>query len=149
MLVYQVKFCNANNNTQELESYATNLEIENFKNNLHYIIKSIRLIDLGLLSGFLYTNANNAQDHLTKKLVSAIYCHKKKFINIDVNNLILSYKNTGSIILLNNYKNPDYVIKSFLPLSYFGIRKYISAINDPRKYKILLNNGENGHYYII
>ena len=65
---------------------------------------------MGLLSSYLYTNADDTQKHLTIKLVLAISNYKKKSNNQDTNKPISIYKNAYYIILLNNWKNSNYFI---------------------------------------
>ncbi len=58
--------------------------------------------DSGLLSGCLYTDVDETQEHPTMKLVSAITNYKKKSNNEDANISILTYKNSGRVVLLND-----------------------------------------------
>lgn len=57
---------------------------------------------LSLLNNCWYTNADNTQQHLIIKLISALTNYKKESINKDTNSPIAIYKNTGHIIFLNN-----------------------------------------------
>lgn len=90
------------NDNKEWESYIANLEVENIQNELYHVVKNAGLSDSGLLSGCLYSDVDNTQEYHTMKLVSVISNHNRKFINIDTNNPIFTYKNTGGVWLLNN-----------------------------------------------
>lgn len=72
------------------------------------------------------------------KLVLAITNHKRKSNNKDANTPILTYKNSGSIIPLNDWKNLDYFTTSFPFFFSFGIRGHISITRDSKKVNILL-----------
>lgn len=87
---------------QERESYIADLEMENFENDFHHAINNTRISDSGLLSGYLYIDIDDTQEHPIIKLVSVITCHKRKFNNEDANTSILTYKNSGHIIFLND-----------------------------------------------
>lgn len=125
---------------QEKEGYAANLETDNFENNLHYAVNSAGISDSSVLSGCLYTDTDDTQEYLTMKLVSAICNHKRKSNNQDVNTLILTYKNPGRVISLNDWDNPEYFTASLPSLFAFGTGDHISTTNSSRKYKIPLES---------
>lgn len=58
------------------EGYIVNCKSDNFKNKLHYTVNAIGLDDSDCLSSCLYMNADNAQEHPTTKLVSALANHR-------------------------------------------------------------------------
>lgn len=58
-----------------------------------------------LFSSCLYTDVDNIREHLTINLISAITNQKKKSNNKDTNTPILTYKNSGYIVFLNDWEN--------------------------------------------
>lgn len=114
------------------------MKAKNFKNDLYHTINSTGIDNLGLLSGCLYTNADNTQEHPAIKLVSAITNHKKKSINKNNNSRILIYKNNKCIIFLNNWKNLEYFTAFFLSFFLFGITNHVSTVYNSKKGNILL-----------
>ncbi len=87
--------------------------MENFENDLHYAMSNARSSNSDLLSDCLYTYADNTQNHLTMKLVSAITNHKKKSNDEDTNIPILTFKNSGKIIPLYDWENVEYYTTFF------------------------------------
>lgn len=87
-----------NNNNQEKKGYTTYLKINNFENNLYYTVNNTGISDSSILNGCLYTNIDSTWEHLTIKLISAIYNYRKNNNNQDVNTPILTYKNSDCII---------------------------------------------------
>lgn len=61
------------------------------------------------------------------KLVLAITNNKKKSNNKDANVPILTYKNSGCVIPLNNWENPKYFTASVPSLFHFGIGGHVST----------------------
>lgn len=114
------------------------LKINNFENNLYYVINNVRISNSNLLNGCLYTNTDNTWEYPTIKLVLAIYNYKRKNNNQDVNTPILTYKNPDCVIFLNDSNNPEYFIAFFLFLFSFNTKSQIFATNFSGKYKILL-----------
>lgn len=78
------------------------MEAKNFENDFYHAVNSARIGDSGLLSGCLYTNGDDTQEHPIIKLVLAITNYKRKYINEDNNLPILTDKNNGRVIPLNN-----------------------------------------------
>lgn len=78
------------------------LETENFENDLHYVVSNTGINDSGLLSGCLYTDVDDTWKYTIMKLVSAITNHKRKSNNKDAYTTILTYKNSGRVIPLND-----------------------------------------------
>lgn len=89
-------------NIQEREGYAADLDIDNFKKDLHHIVHNEEISDSGLLSGCFYIDANDTWEHPTIKLVSTIINYKNKSNKDYADSPILIYKNSRCIILLNN-----------------------------------------------
>lgn len=87
---------------QGKENYAADLEAKSFQNDLYNIVNSKKISDSGLLNGFLYINIGNTREYSIIKLVLAITNHKKKSNNKNTNLPILIYKNSRSIISLND-----------------------------------------------
>lgn len=67
---------------QKWEGYITNLEAENFENDLYHVVKNEGLGDLGLLRSCLYTDSDNIWEHSTMQFVLVISNHKKKLIKL-------------------------------------------------------------------
>ncbi len=124
--------------TKEKEGYVANLEIENFKNNLDHAVNNAEISDSGLLSGCLYTDVDDTQEHPPMKLVSAITNHKKKSNNENANIPILSYKNSDRVVRLNNWENPEYFTTSFPSLFPFGIGGHVCTTRGSKKRNIPL-----------
>lgn len=120
---------------QEREGYAADLEAGNFENDLHHTANNARIGDSDLLSGCLYTDVNDTQEHPTMKLVSAITNYKSRSNNDNTNSLILTYQNNGYVTPLNDWDNPEYFTASFPTLSPFGIGGHLSTANSPKKEK--------------
>lgn len=94
--------------------------------------------DLALLSGCLYINTENTQEHHTIKLILAITNHKKKSINKNNNLPILIFNSNERVIFLNNGENLDYFIAFLLFYFPFSIRSHVSIIHNLKKGNILL-----------
>ena len=75
---------------QERDDYAANLDTDNFENDLYHAIHDVEIHDFGLLSGCLYTDMDDIQNHPTIKLVLAITNHKNKSNRDDANSPILT-----------------------------------------------------------
>lgn len=58
------------------EGYAADLETDNYKNELHHAVDTAGLDDSGCPSMCLYTDADNARENPTTKLISALANHK-------------------------------------------------------------------------
>ncbi len=123
---------------QEREGYIAVLEMENFENNLHHTVSNTRIGDSDLLSGYLYTNTDDTQKHPTMKLVSVITNHKRKSNNEDANIPIFIYKNSGRVVLLNDWENLEYFTVFFLSPFPFGIGGHVSIICDSKEGNISL-----------
>lgn len=61
-----------NQDSGEYKRYKANLDINNNKNNLQYALGMVEIEDLGLLSGYIYTDINKAGQNSYIKLISAI-----------------------------------------------------------------------------
>ena len=61
----------------EREGYTMNLESDNYENDLHHAVEDAGLDDSGILSGCLYTDADDTREHPTMKLVAAMTNHKR------------------------------------------------------------------------
>lgn len=126
-------------NTPEREGYVTDLEIENFENDLHHADSNVEISDSGLLSDCLYTNVDHTWDHFTIKLVFAITNHKRKSNNKDDNIPIVTYKNSSRVVHLNNWENLVYFM-AFLPsLFLFGIGDHVSITHGSKKRNVPLD----------
>ena len=70
--------CNLNckSNISKKEDYFVDLEANNFENELYFAVDAAGLNNFSGLSGCLYTNADNAQDHLITKLISTLANYK-------------------------------------------------------------------------
>lgn len=62
-------------NIYKKKSYIADLEMENFENDLHHAMSNTKINDSDLLSGSLYTSADDTQKYPTLKLVLAITNH--------------------------------------------------------------------------
>ncbi len=67
------------------------------------------------------------------KFVSAITNHKRKSNNKDANTPILTYNNSGKVVPLNDWENPEYFTASFPSLFLFGIGGHISTTRGSKK----------------
>lgn len=68
-----------------------------------------------MLSGCLYTDANNTCINPVMKLLSTITNYKTSTIlNKYVNLLVLTYRNNGYSIFLNDWKDSNYFTAVFL-----------------------------------
>lgn len=74
-------------------------------NNFHYTANNIKIGNLDLLSGCLYTNINNTQEYPIIKLVLATINYKRKSNNNKTNFLIFTYSNNKRVTLLNDCDN--------------------------------------------
>ena len=117
------------------KGYAVNFQSDNFKNKLYQLVNVAGLEYLGYLSGCLYTNTDNAQEHPTTKLVSALVNHKNSGTLIDLMSkaLVLSYQTKGYIIPLNNGENPDYFTVAFATLFLFGVGSHLTQKDGLRR----------------
>ncbi len=104
------------------KGYVVNLESDNFENELHQAVNVAGLDDSGYLSGCLYTDAEDAREHPTTKLVSALANHKNSGTSIDPVSKasVLSYQTKSYITSLNAWENPDYFTAAFPTLFPFG-----------------------------
>lgn len=78
------------------------MKVDNFENDFYHVVNNTRIGNLGLLSGYLYTNVNDSQVHLTLKLVLAITNHNSRSNNNNINSSILTYQNNKRVTLLND-----------------------------------------------
>ncbi len=114
------------------------METKNFENDLHHAMSNAGISDFGLLSDCLYIDADDTREYLTMKLVSAITNYKRKSNNEDANTPILTYKNSGRVVPLNDWENLKYFMASFSSLFSFGIGGHISRIRGSKKGNIPL-----------
>lgn len=125
--------------SEEREGYAANLESDNYENELHSAVNDAGLNDSGLLSGCLYTDADDAREHPTMKLVSAVTNYKRgAALSDNVDLPILTYKNSGRPIPLNDWENPNYFTSAFPTLFPFGIGGHLGSCTDGKTAKISL-----------
>lgn len=82
------------------KDYNMYFESNNFENILNQVINIASFDNLGYLSDYIYTNANNAWKQPTIKLISILANHKK--YDFSSNALVLFYQIKGYIISLNN-----------------------------------------------
>ncbi len=61
------------NNSSKRKGYGANLAKNNEKNNLHHIIETVGINELGILSGCIYIDVNESKENLYLKLIFAIY----------------------------------------------------------------------------
>ncbi len=72
------------------------------------------------------------------KLVSAITNHKRKSNKKDANRPILTYKNSGRVVSLNDWESSKYFTISFPSVFFFGIGGHVSTIRGSKKGNIPL-----------
>lgn len=121
------------------EGYAMNLDSYNFKIKWHYTVKSAGLDDSSCLTGCLYIDANNAWEHLTTKLVSALANHKnaRTLINSKSEMVVFTYQTKSNITPLNNWDKSDYFTTAFLSLFLFEIGGHLTQKDGPRRVWVL------------
>lgn len=131
----------------ERQGYAVDLETEHFENDLHYAIEDAGLADSGVLSGCLYTDADDVREHLTTKLLFAIQ-NGQQFNtpeNAECSNTekvllpVITYQTRGQAQLLNDWTNPDFFPLAFPTLFPFGVGGHIASPNHPRKTAVSLD----------
>ncbi len=133
----RVLHCDPDSN--EREGYATDLNADNHKNELHHAMSDAGLNDSGLLSGCLYTDADDAREHPIMKLVSAVTNYKRGAASTENLDLpILMYKNNGRPIPLNDWENPNYFTLAFPTLFPLGIGGHLAACNIEKRTKVSL-----------
>ncbi len=71
-------------NLSKREGYAVNLESNKFKNELHQAVDAAGLDNSSCLDGCLYTDTDNAKEHLITKLVSVLTNHKNSGTSINL-----------------------------------------------------------------
>lgn len=88
---------------------------------MHYAVDAVCLNDLGYLRDCLYTNANNAQEHPTTKLILILANHKdsKTPINPASEATVLIYQNRDYVKLLNDWDNLDFFTVAFSTLFFW------------------------------
>lgn len=128
-----------NTDHQEREGYVANLSTDNYENVLHHAVDDAELNDDRILSGRLYTDADDNRTHPTLKLVSALTNYKNnEKAGEEVDLPFLTYTNKGNLTPLNDWDNPNYFTASFLTLFPFGIGGHITPTEHPRKAKVSL-----------
>lgn len=101
------------------------------------------LNDFGLLNGYLYTDIDDARKHLTIKLVSVVTNYKRGVaLSDNVYLPILTYKNSGHPIPLNDWENPNYFTSAFPTLFPFGIGGHLGSCTNRKTVKISLQAWE-------
>ena len=124
------------------EGYSVDLEANNLENELHHIVDATGLNDLGCLSGYLYTDADNAQEHPTTKLISALANHKDSETPIDPASEapVLMYQNRGYVKPLNDWDNPDFFTTAFLTLFLCGIGDHLTKKDKLEQIRVSLQS---------
>lgn len=97
---------------------------------------------MGCLSNCLYTDTENAQKHLTIKLISVLANHKdsKTTINPASKAPVLIYQNKYYVKPLNNCNNPDFFTAAFSTLFLFGIGGHQTKKDELRQIWVFLQS---------
>ena len=61
---------------EDQQEREADLSTDNYENDLHHAVNDAGIDDSGILSGCLYTDADDAREHPTMKLVSAVTNYK-------------------------------------------------------------------------
>ncbi len=125
--------------SDERERYSADLNADNHENELHHSMSDAWLNDSGLLSGCLYTDIDDARDHFIMKLVSTVANYKQGAASTENLDLpILTYKNKGRLIPLNDWENPNNFTMVFPSLFPLGIEGHLAAYNIKKRTKVSL-----------
>ncbi|WP_375449087.1 DUF6570 domain-containing protein [uncultured Nostoc sp.] len=117
-------------------------EADNLENDLHHAVDVAGLNDLGCLSGCLYTDADDARDHPTTKLISALANHKDSETPIDPASEapVLTYQSRGYVKPLNDWDNPDFFTAAFPTLFPFGVSGHLTKKDEPGRIRVSLQS---------
>lgn len=95
---FEILQCNYHHKDQK--KYLANLNTNNYKNKLYYIVDSVKLDTNKILSDYFYININNTQTYLILKLISVITNYKNNAVfSQDIKLLILTYINKNNSFL--------------------------------------------------
>ena len=105
------------------EGYGANLVKNNEENDLYHAIGFVGMSELGLLSGYIYTDVNKYRQNLFLKLISAIY--KLSDDNATENHNekpkpAIRYNLHSDGKPLNDWDNPDFFLIAFNTIFFYG-----------------------------
>lgn len=117
------------NNSSERKDYETNLVENNNKNDLYHAIGATGINELGILSGYIYTNINKSKQNPYLKLIFAIHNLFDNYAAEDHNNNprpVIGYNFYGNRKSLNDWDNFALFPIAFSALFLYEDGSYIS-----------------------
>lgn len=126
----------------EREGYSVDLEADNLENELHHVVDATGLNDSGCLYNCLYTDADDAQEHPTTKLISALANHKDSETPIDPASEapVFTYQSRDYVKPLNDWDNHDFFTTAFPTLFPFGVGDHLTKKDESGQIRVSLQN---------